>query len=95
MAVVIQRMINSKESGIAFDVSQYGEDLYAFSVNYGLGESIVGGMVRPEVWEIDPRKHEIFTCSIGDKNLEVVPISAIERPSVEFISWHNENRFLG
>ena len=28
-------------------------------------------------------------------NLEVVPASVMDRPSVEFIRWHNENRFLG
>ena len=29
------------------------------------------------------------------KNLEVVPALALDRPSPEFIRWHNENRFLG
>ena len=33
--------------------------------------------------------------ALQGKNLEVVPVSAIERPSREFIQWHNENRFLG
>jgi putative restriction endonuclease len=33
--------------------------------------------------------------ALQGKNLEVVPVSAIERPSMEFIHWHHENRFLG
>jgi putative restriction endonuclease len=33
--------------------------------------------------------------ALQGKNLEVVPASAIERPSREFIHWHNEHRFLG
>jgi putative restriction endonuclease len=33
--------------------------------------------------------------ALQGKNLEVVPSSAMERPSREFIQWHNENRFLG
>jgi putative restriction endonuclease len=33
--------------------------------------------------------------ALHGKNLEVVPALAIDQPSAEFISWHNENRFLG
>jgi putative restriction endonuclease len=33
--------------------------------------------------------------ALQGKNLEVIPASAMERPSPEFITWHNENRFLG
>jgi putative restriction endonuclease len=33
--------------------------------------------------------------ALQGKNLAVIPSRTIERPSVEFISWHNENCFLG
>jgi putative restriction endonuclease len=33
--------------------------------------------------------------ALRGNNLEVVPASAIDRPSPEFIRWHNENRYLG
>lgn len=66
-------MIDSKVSGIAFDVNQKEENLYTISANYGLGESVVGGMVNPEMWEIDPRNYEVVRCAIGNKRLEVVP----------------------
>jgi putative restriction endonuclease len=33
--------------------------------------------------------------ALRGKNLQVVPASVMDRPSVEFISWHNENCFLG
>lgn len=33
--------------------------------------------------------------ALQGKKLEVVPALAIDRPSVEFIRWHNDNRFRG
>jgi putative restriction endonuclease len=33
--------------------------------------------------------------ALQGKRLEVIPSGAIERPSMEFIGWHNENCFLG
>ncbi len=34
-------------------------------------------------------------CALQGQGLAVVPAAAIDRPSAEFIRWHNENRFLG
>jgi putative restriction endonuclease len=33
--------------------------------------------------------------ALRGNNLEEVPASIADRPSVEFIRWHHENRFLG
>jgi putative restriction endonuclease len=33
--------------------------------------------------------------ALQGKNLQVVPPLEIDRPSKEFITWHNDNRFLG
>jgi putative restriction endonuclease len=33
--------------------------------------------------------------ALRGNHLEVVPASAIDQPSAEFIRWHNENRYLG
>jgi putative restriction endonuclease len=33
--------------------------------------------------------------ALRGNSLQVLPASVFDRPSVEFIRWHNENRFLG
>ena len=49
--------------------------------------------------EVSRRMKEDFEkgkawCTVQGKKLEVVPASAVERPSREFIQRHNENQFL-
>jgi pyruvate,water dikinase len=61
MAVVVQRMLHSEKSGVAFSVHPVtGEsDLMVVEAVYGLGEAIVGGEVTPERHVLD--KHDLIS----------------------------------
>lgn len=73
MAVVVQQMVDARTAGVAFDVNHCGEEVCAISANYGLGESVVAGLVKPESWEVHPQTYEILRCCVGNKVLQVVP----------------------
>ncbi|MFA6227013.1 MAG: PEP/pyruvate-binding domain-containing protein [Candidatus Paceibacterota bacterium] len=60
VAVVIQKMVNSEVSGIAFSVHPVTEDRNQMIIEagFGLGEAIVSGQITPDsyVVEKDPRR---------------------------------------
>ncbi len=66
VAVVVQKMVNSEKSGIAFSVHPVTQDYNQLIIEagYGLGEAIVSGQITPDgyVVEKDPR-------NILDKNI--------------------------
>src|SRR6185436_16019370 len=68
VAVVVQKMVDSEVSGIAFSVHPVTEDYNQMIIEagFGLGEAIVSGQVTPDSFVItkDPRK-------IIDKNISI------------------------
>lgn len=60
VAVVVQKMVDSEESGIAFSVHPVTQDenQIIIEAGFGLGEAIVSGAITPDsyVVEKDPRK---------------------------------------
>lgn len=73
VAVVIQRMINSEKSGVAFSVHPVTEDYNQLIIEagFGLGEAIVSGAITPDsyVVEKEPRKIININVSTQDKGL--------------------------
>jgi phosphohistidine swiveling domain-containing protein len=57
-AVVIMEMVQAECAGVAFscDPRTGRRDRIAISANFGLGESVVGGIVEPDEYMLDPRK---------------------------------------
>lgn len=68
VAVVVQKMVESEKSGIAFSVHPVTQDYNQIIIEagYGLGEAIVSGSITPDAYvvEKDPRK-------IIDKNINI------------------------
>lgn len=63
IAVIVQRMVNSDKSGIIFTVDpSTGENVLLFEAIWGLGESIVGGKVTPDMYKV----------SKGEKNRKIL-----------------------
>lgn len=60
VAVVVQKMVNSEISGIAFSVHPVTEDRNQIIIEagFGLGEAIVSGQITPDAYVVakDPRK---------------------------------------
>ncbi|HBP00727.1 MAG: Phosphoenolpyruvate synthase [Candidatus Moranbacteria bacterium GW2011_GWE1_49_15] len=60
VAVVVQKMVQSEVSGIAFTVHPVTQnyDQMIIEAGYGLGEAIVGGMITPDSYVISKSKVE-------------------------------------
>ena len=67
VAVVVQKMINSEVSGIAFTVHPVTKDYNQMIIEagYGLGEAIVSGSITPDSYIIDKKDELIMDVSIA------------------------------
>ena len=74
MAVVVQQMIRSDVSFIAFTDDPVGErrDHVVLSASWGLGEALVSGLVTPDHIVIAP-DGRIAEYVIGDKQVMIIP----------------------
>ncbi len=73
LAVVIQTMIDSVVSGIAFSIDpRTGCPLTAIDTSYGLGEAVVGGKVTPDSYLVDPKTHQILHRTLGSKTVRTI-----------------------
>jgi len=77
VAVVIQKMVNSELSGIAFSVHPVTEDpnQLIIEAGFGLGEAIVSGQITPDsyVVEKDPRNILDINVSTQERSLYRIP----------------------
>ncbi|MBP7992332.1 MAG: PEP/pyruvate-binding domain-containing protein [Candidatus Magasanikbacteria bacterium] len=69
VAVVIQTMVQSEISGIAFTVHPVTEDYDQMIIEaaLGLGEAIVGGLVTPDSYVISKSKMTILDISVSEQ----------------------------
>ena len=74
MAVVVQEMIRSDVSFIAFTEDPVGDrrDHVVISASWGLGESLVSGLVTPDHVVIAP-DGRVAEYVIGDKQVMIIP----------------------
>jgi pyruvate,water dikinase len=75
MAVVIQRMVHSRCSGVMFTRSPTTGDRSVITIegSWGLGSAIVSGEVTPDRFVVNKVTGEIRTRNIADKAIEHVP----------------------
>ncbi|MFC1888865.1 PEP/pyruvate-binding domain-containing protein [Thermodesulfobacteriota bacterium] len=80
MAILVQDMIPSEFSGVIFTANPVSSDAGQMVINasWGLGESIVSGIVSPDTYVVEKGSFEVLEREISDKRLEVV-----DRPSGE------------
>jgi len=76
IGVVVQRMVNSEKSGVAFTIDPTnpvkGSNKIVIEGCWGLGETIVQGRVEPDRYVIDKGNGEILEKHIGEKTIERV-----------------------
>jgi pyruvate,water dikinase len=73
IAVIVQQQIPAETSGVAFSLNP-ANNCYAEAVinaNFGLGESVVGGMVSPDSFTVDKGSRAILERQIGHKETSV------------------------
>ena len=73
LAVVIQEMIESEKAGVIFTENPTGRQKNEILINasYGLGESVVSGLVTPDEYVLD-RSGKLLRETIGTKETEIV-----------------------
>ena len=74
VAVVVQKMVNSDISGIAFSVHPVTEDYNQLIIEagYGLGEAIVSGSVTPDNYVVDKRDWSVVDTYIPQQERQFV-----------------------
>jgi pyruvate,water dikinase len=74
LAVVVQRMIESEKSGVAFSIDPVTNDKNKIVIEaiFGLGEYIVQGKVTPDHYEVDKRSLVITKKEIGKQDVKFV-----------------------
>ncbi|MFA5770721.1 MAG: phosphoenolpyruvate synthase, partial [Patescibacteria group bacterium] len=74
LAVVVQKMIESEKSGVAFSIDPVTNDKNKIVIEaiFGLGEYIVQGRVTPDHYEVDKRSLVITKKEIGKQDVKFV-----------------------
>lgn len=69
VAVVVQKMVNSESSGIAFSVHPVTEDpnQLIIEAGLGLGEAIVSGSVTPDSYVVDKKDRTIIDVNVNEQ----------------------------
>lgn len=69
VAVVVQRMVNSEVSGIAFSVHPVTEDRNQMIIEagFGLGEAIVSGSITPDSYVIEKEPRRIIDINVSSQ----------------------------
>ena len=74
VAVVVQKMIQSEVSGIAFTVHPVTEDpdQMIIEAGLGLGEAIVSGQITPDSYVVDKIDFSILDISVAEQSMIIV-----------------------
>ena len=87
VAVVVQRMIASKKSGVMFTADPAtGESAHVvIEAAWGLGEVVVGGQVTPDHYVVDKRSGAVVDRRIAEKAflLESMPDGGVRRVELD------------
>ena len=77
IAVVVQKMVNSKKAGVMFTQNPVTKDpdVCMIEAAWGLGESVVSGIVTPDNLWINKKTMEVVTEYISEKETMVVRLS--------------------
>ncbi|OYD09578.1 PEP/pyruvate-binding domain-containing protein [Paludifilum halophilum] len=85
MGVIVQGLVRSEVSGVAFSTHPVTSDSREVMINasYGLGEAVVSGRVTPDLWTVKKDSHHI-QVEPGSKEVQVYPdengIKTVETP---------------
>jgi rifampicin phosphotransferase len=85
MAVVVQRLVPADVAGVLFtaDPNGGGRKEMSIDANWGLGETVVGGRVQPDVLRLDATTGRVLSASIADKRVYVSAGTPGEKPVEE------------
>lgn len=69
MAIIIQKQISSESSGVAFSLNPLNNDFdeFVLNSNFGLGETVVSGIVSPDHFVINKSSKKLIYKTLGLK----------------------------
>jgi pyruvate, water dikinase len=72
ISVGVQKMVNSRAAGVMFTINPISGDAEEIMIegNYGLGETVVSGIVNPDNYLVDKKSSTIKERRIAKKNVE-------------------------
>lgn len=74
VAVVVQKMVDSEKSGIAFTVHPVTKDKnqMVIEAGFGLGESVVGGLITPDSYVLKKNSFSIVDVTVSKQDKMIV-----------------------
>ena len=74
IAVIIQEQIDSETSGVGFSLNPLTNcfDEVVIDANFGLGESVVSGIITPDEFVVDKNTKDIIEKKLGNKEQIIV-----------------------
>jgi pyruvate,water dikinase len=93
VAVVVQKMIQSEISGIAFTVHPVTEDpdQMIIEAGFGLGEAIVSGQITPDSYVVSKSEMSIIDINIGHQLRKLIKSGDSKARKTKNITDENEN----
>lgn len=73
MSVIVQKMVNSNKSGIMFTVNPITNNYNELTIDagFGLGETLVSGLISPDFYKYDKHKNKIIETKINKKEIAI------------------------
>jgi len=73
IAVIVQKLVESKISGVAFTRHpSSGDNEVIIEAGLGLGEAVVSGSITPDSYEIDPDDWRIKNKEVSNQSIKIV-----------------------
>jgi len=82
MAVVVQELVPAEKAGVLFTANPRtgSKNELLVEANWGLGETVVSGMVQPDTLVLDRATGAVESCVIADKHIWIEPGAHQARP---------------
>lgn len=94
LAVVIQKMVDSKKSGVIFSKDPtYDNENVIIEAVYGLGEGIVSGKITPDKYIVS-REQKILDKKIADKKIAITRNSSGEKTIIRLSEEKSKSQVL-
>ena len=92
MAVVVQVLVPAQASGVLFTAhpTTGARDLAVINANWGLGETVVGGLVTPDIYTVEKSSHQVLEHQVAEKHVWAVRVA--QGTEVQPIPRHLRNK---
>src|SRR3989344_3362748 len=74
VAVVVQKMVQSEVAGVVFSIHPVTKDKNQMVIEaaYGLGESVVAGLVSPDNYIVDKRDYSLLEVAVNEQEKMII-----------------------